>query len=668
MLNRLVRLLFAILLLAGVLGQARPVAAQGGITYFITNVDYSQFPNITFQLRAVDLNNNVVGNLTSQNLPVFENGQQVENVQVTPNENGPLNIIFAIDLGRFSRYHIITHPKSRLALTTLVSNGYFRDELDQFAVFGRTNTTSDQTIPLWPVTSSGPELVTFANNFTFPRSTNNTKGLLVVEDSVNEMLDLVSEPGTETAAIVFLTRYIEDPNTTTANSAAATLAQTARARFINIYALQFDSSGQFEQPLRTLTSGANGTNTVVTASNVDIAADQIFKTLAAQRTVYTVSYRSTLGPDAPVRTITVNAPTTPESGLVGTYNVNIAQPNITITQPGAGSTIRREGEGFDSNGEPQFDLDSLVVGADLVWPEGTAPRAITAAELRVNGVLEDQVTPADGATHFDFNWDISGYINPGPENVDLEVTVIDELGIESFGSSTISINAVLPATAVPTIAPTATSAVAATVRQYGLPAVGVLLCLGMLAVLLVGAVFMLRPKPASRAAAPAQRPAGRAAASAGPDHTIIVGPGGQQTALATLTVLEGPRGMIGETINLTKPVTVMGRNPELADVVFYPDEPSSLSRVHATIQLDGKYFVVTDSNSTNGTRINGELLKPSDPVQLRDGDELVLGDLGKLGVKMRFSAAGVADHTELKDRTYIVDDYDQQDWDKFKES
>jgi pSer/pThr/pTyr-binding forkhead associated (FHA) protein len=81
----------------------------------------------------------------------------------------------------------------------------------------------------------------------------------------------------------------------------------------------------------------------------------------------------------------------------------------------------------------------------------------------------------------------------------------------------------------------------------------------------------------------------------------------------------------------------------------------------------GRNPELTDSNSTNGTRVNGELLRPSDPVQLRDGDELVLGDLGKLGVKMRFSTSGVQDHTELKDRTYIVDDYEQQDWDKFKE-
>lgn len=664
--TRLMRLLIAALLFAGVFVPSQPASAQGGVTFFITNVDSSQFPNITFELRAVDQNNNVVSNLTSQNLPVYENGQLVQNVQVTPSNTGPINVVFAIDLARFSRYHIITHERSRLALTTLVNNGYFQDGLDQVAIMAQQNIAADQTVELRPALSSGAELVTFVNTFTFPRSTNNTKGLLVVEESMTEMLDLVPVPGSETAAIVFMTRYIEDPNTTTAISAAANLAQAARDRFINVYSLQFDSSGQFEQPLRTLTDGANGFNTVVTASNVDLAADQIFKEIAAQRTVYSVTYRSTLGSGAPTRTITLNAPVAPAVGLVGTYNVNIDQPLVQITQPANGTTVRRAGQSFDASGEPIFDIDSLVVGATITWPEGIQPRGITAAELRVDGVLEDRLTPDPATTQLQFNWDIAGYVGPGAENAQLEVSVVDELGVETTTTSQVSIEAVLPATAVPTIAPTATSAVAATVRQYGLPVVGALLCMGLAAVLLVGGVAVLRPR--RQVAAPSARTVGRAASSAGPDHTIIVGSSSQQEAIATLTVIEGPRGMIGETISLTKPVTVMGRNPELADVVFYPDEPSSLSRVHATIQLDGKYFVVTDSNSTNGTRINGQLLKPSDPVQLRDGDELVLGDLGKLGVKMRFSTAGVQDRTELKDRTFIVDDYDQQDWDKFKES
>jgi hypothetical protein len=668
MLIRLLRLSLAALLLAAVAGQPRPVSAQGGLIFFITNVDSSQFPNITFQLRAVNINNDVVSTLTSQNLQVYENGQLVPNVTVTPSEDGPINVLFAIDLGRFSRYHIITHEKSRLALTTLVNNNYFRDGVDQFAVMARENVTAEGSKVLVDPSSTGADLVDFANLFTFPRSTGNTRGLELVDEGIQEMLDMVPDPGAETAAIVFLTRYIEDPNITTANSAAATIAQSARDRFINIYSLQFDSSGQFEQPLRTLTGGASGTNTVVTASNVDVAANAIFTLLNAQRTVYTVSYRSTLGLEAASRTITLNSPQPPTTGLVGTYNVSINNPLVTIGQPAAGATLTRQGQGFDENGEPLFDVDSVVVGADITWPEGTAPRDVKTAELRVNGVLEDQISPDPGATHFDFNWDITGFVGAGPEKVDLEVTVIDELGVETVGSSSVSIAASLPPTVAPTVAPTPTSLAGGPLGRYAVPAVGALLCMGAVAVVLVVAVFMLRPRRGPAPAAPA-RGAGRpAGAGAGPDHTIIVGSPSHQAALATLTVLEGPRGMIGETINLTKPVTVMGRNPELADVVFYPDEPSSLSRVHATIQLDGKYFVVTDSNSTNGTRVNGQLLRPSDPVQLRDGDELVLGDLGKLGVKMRFSMAGGQDQTELKDRTFIVDDYDQQDWDKFKES
>jgi pSer/pThr/pTyr-binding forkhead associated (FHA) protein len=102
-------------------------------------------------------------------------------------------------------------------------------------------------------------------------------------------------------------------------------------------------------------------------------------------------------------------------------------------------------------------------------------------------------------------------------------------------------------------------------------------------------------------------------------------------------------------------------------LVFYPDEASSLSRVHCVVQLDGKHFVITDSNSSNGTRINGERLKPSDAVQLRDGDEVVLGNLGKLGVKLRFATVESQPGPEPRDRTYIIDDFDQQNWDKFQD-
>ena len=104
-----------------------------------------------------------------------------------------------------------------------------------------------------------------------------------------------------------------------------------------------------------------------------------------------------------------------------------------------------------------------------------------------------------------------------------------------------------------------------------------------------------------------------------------------------MAVLDGPPGVVGEVYTLSKPVTVIGRNPSRCDIVFYPNQESSMSRVHCSIRLDGKFFTLLDNNSSNGTSVNGSRIKGNDPVQLRDGDEIVMGDMAKLGVKLRFS-------------------------------
>ncbi len=660
--TRLSRLCLAAVLLAVMLGLPPGAAAQGTTTFFISGVDASHFPDITFQLRAVDLNNQVVSNLNSTNIGVYENGQLVPNSQVTPHTDGPLNVIFAIDLGRFSRFHIIGFNNARLAISSLVTGGYFVDGRDSVEVLARQNITSDQTVVLWPSTQTGTDLTNFAANFSFPRSNGNTKGLLVVDDAVTAMKELVPAPGSEAAAIVFLTRYIEDPNQATATTAAATLAQTARANFVNVYALQFDTSGSFTGPLQALTSGANGTTTPVSANNIVAAANTIYQTLNSQRTTYTVTYRSPTGATGP-RTITINAPEVPDRGVTGSYTVDIAPPVVSILQPVAQSNIQRAGK-RDSNGNTVFDVNAVTVTASVAWPDGVTPRTITNAQLFANGALQDEISPPQDATAIDLHWDITDITQPGSNPVQLEVKLTDELGVEASGTSAVSIIV----SAAPTPSPTATTkpeVVPQSVKAAAPYAAIAVVCLGALLFFGVVGLLLMRRRPAPAAAG---RP--RQAARGAADHTMIVGgPGGPQNALALLTVLEGPRGMVGETISLTKPVTVIGRNPDLADVVFYPEEGSSLSRVHCTIQLDGRFFVITDSNSTNGTRVNGQLLKPSDPVQLRDGDEVVLGDLGKLGVKLRFNTAGGGGgESDIRDRTYIVDDFEQQDFDKFKES
>lgn len=64
--------------------------------------------------------------------------------------------------------------------------------------------------------------------------------------------------------------------------------------------------------------------------------------------------------------------------------------------------------------------------------------------------------------------------------------------------------------------------------------------------------------------------------------------------------------------------------PDL-DLGAYGGGDQGVSREHLQIKLDGSRVVVVDNRSSNGTRLNGEPLKPHEPYPVRPGDTLVLG-------------------------------------------
>jgi len=84
----------------------------------------------------------------------------------------------------------------------------------------------------------------------------------------------------------------------------------------------------------------------------------------------------------------------------------------------------------------------------------------------------------------------------------------------------------------------------------------------------------------------------------------------------------------------------VGRDPR-NDLVL---ATKSISREHAVIaRIHGRWFV-EDCGSYNGTRVNGERIRPGAPLRLRDADRVTIGPLTVL-----FSApseAGDADVTE----------------------
>src|SRR5436853_4070040 len=93
-------------------------------------------------------------------------------------------------------------------------------------------------------------------------------------------------------------------------------------------------------------------------------------------------------------------------------------------------------------------------------------------------------------------------------------------------------------------------------------------------------------------------------------------PQGESMATVTFQVLEGiDRGRIFR--NLATPITI-GR--EEGNGLRLNDE--RVSRFHAKVQQDNDDIVLTDLESTNGTRVNGRVVQIR---RLRPGDRICVG-------------------------------------------
>ncbi len=77
-----------------------------------------------------------------------------------------------------------------------------------------------------------------------------------------------------------------------------------------------------------------------------------------------------------------------------------------------------------------------------------------------------------------------------------------------------------------------------------------------------------------------------------------------------------------------------GQTPPDIDLTPHGGREKGVSRRHAMLRVDGKQLLLMDLNSANGTKLNGETLRPQEPVRLLDGDEI---RLGKLSLRIYFN-------------------------------
>ena len=429
--TRLFRLAVLTLTLISLVGQVEPAWGQAGTTFFITDVNSSQFPTVSFRLRAIDLNNRVVDGFDSSNLTVYENGQPVpaEGVQVTAHDDGPIAFLFLLDHGRLANFNEFGPQNIRQVFSALAGSGVFVNGRDQVEVMVRENMNTDRTEARLGPTQEIGDLMTWLANYPFEvrRSQNSTKGLEGVADAITEMGKLVPVPGSQTAVVLFVTRFIEDPARSVAVVAAQNQASQAKSQFISIYAFSTDQGQSNKEPLEILAEVSNGRYTPLQRTTAGTLAEDVYREINAQRVYYTVSYQSAL-PDAGQRLITVNTRETPPVGAVGAYQVSPQPPIATMVEPAPGTIIQREAV-RDPEGEPVYSPTSLAVVADVAFPDGYT-RSLRSAELIVNGASQETVSPAPGSNQAQLDLDLAQFSTEGTNQVALEVRVVDSLGLE----------------------------------------------------------------------------------------------------------------------------------------------------------------------------------------------------------------------------------------------
>jgi hypothetical protein len=102
-----------------------------------------------------------------------------------------------------------------------------------------------------------------------------------------------------------------------------------------------------------------------------------------------------------------------------------------------------------------------------------------------------------------------------------------------------------------------------------------------------------------------------------------------------------------------KPSSSIGRQDRAGsmpvDVDLGPlDTNKVVSRRHAMIRFVNNQYILEDTNSTNGTYLNGERIRPPQQGLLKDGDTICFGPEGR-GVLVTVQCKGARDETKVVD-------------------
>lgn len=289
--------------------------------------------------------------------------------------------------------------------------------------------------------------------------------------------------------------------------------------------------------------------------------------------------------------VTVNLATDPTVSAETTVEIPNNLPSVVINLPTESRTLS-----LPDLAEPvRLQFETAVT-----WLDGVE-RELTAAQLKVNGVFYD-VAVEEVAS---FQADITS-LTYGNNSV--EMVIIDDQGIQA--NSPIMVLTVNEGRRDIPDELEAGSGLLGFVLRFLLLVLALIVVVALLIWLgrsgRLTNLGSLIPRGPSRP----RQPLAEQQASYTPTHTV-----------AYLEVLEAV-SQLSSPIPLSMAVIRIGRSPNQANIAFENDV--TVSRLHASLMLEGNHYRIFDEHSTSGTWVN-ERQVPEYGIQLNDGDEIHLG-------------------------------------------
>lgn len=585
--------------------------------------DLSSFPDVSVDLRILSQTGLAINTIERGQINIFENGNlgNVINLEKQPNGVG-LNLYIVLDEFNRTDEKIVAEFISRFASRFMVEN------LDQVTIITnnpRVEGRANPNISL-PATSSLGDLLAFASNHRNLRNHQYVNQALLEAYSIAINDNLLESHATHIILLAGPDTIFQPANMIEEIQQKWNISRIP----LHVFEIQHRSAGfNNSQAYRDLAEAGKGKYHQIRqvdqqSQDFTILDDPFFLPLINERLTYRLVYRSTSG-DLGNRDVLINIfgqnisdATQPNFS----YSIDLQPASIIFNKPTQNARIIRTAQ-EDLGDRFLYDQDVQRIEFTVNWPD-QYPRNISSINLEIkssDGIETINIPVGPSGEIYQYDWDLRNITQEGDNPVEINVKVVDELGLGGESDFTsIFISNVIP----PEIL---RSEIEGRLQRTNMLAYG----LGLLVLVLFIMLFVMRKKIKDLDLK------GIGSSIVNQVRKTFLPNRGRQNPVAYLSIISGPENMIGEKLEVFTESMKLGRDPAQADFVFYsPESKSTVSGLHAEIRKQNGQWIIENYSSSGETIVNGMRIVDDRPTMINPGDNVRLGYLAQQCVEFQF--------------------------------